>query len=534
MKPLAGETGPKNGRLANTLGLLAMVCVLLCALALALTSLFASARIGTDRYVLLQVQIFEENELTNLLIVFLGIVALIMLSRLHITKRTNRILLAAMLAILGSFGLFWAMSVNAYAESDGEVLLCIAEKMIAGDYTELATQGAYLHYYLIRYPYQCGLLSFIEVLVRLFGYTGALGMTRGLNVVLLVGSYAAIVSISERLFQNEKITFLTILLLASCVQPVFSCTFVYGLIPAFALCVWAIYFVILYLQTDRKRNIIPAVLLLALAAYVRSNTWIVIAAIAIVLLLRAIRKKSWQPLLFAVLIAGFAIPFPKIAQSSYEERIGTSFGDGYPKTYWIAMSLQEGWKATGWQVQAYQLEMESEYGEDMTAVDTRARADIRTGIRDLMQEPGALGTYLYEKLVSQWDEPTFTSIWITKSVGHYLEPAPVTKVVYGDAFDEIFRFAAGKMIKLLYFGFALGAVGLLKKRTEEQMILPLTILGGVLFHLIFEAKSQYVLEYLPLFAPLAAYGIIQTGKAAEKAGAKVLKRRKMDSEETSA
>ncbi len=81
------------------------------------------------------------------------------------------------------------------------------------------------------------------------------------------------------------------------------------------------------------------------------------------------------------------------------------------------------------------------------------------------------------------------------------------------------------MIKLLYFGFALGAAGLLRKRTEEQILLPLIILGGVLFHLIFEAKSQYVLEYLPLFAPIAAYGVFQTGRVVERLSQRIFKRR---------
>ncbi len=532
MKLPKKENGLKGERLANTLGLLAMCCAFICAVALALTSLFAAARIGVGQYELLQVQIFEENELTNLMIVTFGIVVLILLSKIHIPKRLNRVLLVAMLAVFGVFGMIWATSVHAYAESDGAVLVRIAEKLIAKDYTELATQGAYLHYYLIRYPYQCGLLSFIELLVRAFGSIAALEVARGLNVVLLVSSYAGVVLIGERLFQNEKVTFLTILLLATCVQPVLSCTFVYGLIPAFSLCVWAVFFVIRYLQTGKKRTMIPAALLLALAAYVRSNTWIVIAAIAIVLLLKTIRAKSWRPLLFAALVVGLAIPAPKIAQTCYENQIDTSFGSGYPKTYWIAMSLQNGWKATGWQVQRYQGAMESEYGEDMDAVSARTKQDIKAGVQALLQEPGALGIYLYEKLVSQWDEPTFTSIWITEATQQYAAPEPLAKFIYSDQFDSAFRFVTGKTIKLLYFGFALGVAGLLRKRTEGQILLPLIILGGVLFHLIFEAKSQYVLEYLPLFAPLAAYGIFQTGRVVECLGQRIFKRRNEKTEES--
>ena len=52
---------------------------------------------------------------------------------------------------------------------------------------------------------------------------------------------------------------------------------------------------------------------------------------------------------------------------------------------------------------------------------------------------------------------------------------------------------------------------LLRKRSAEQLILPVAIVGGVLFHLLFEANSKYALSYLPLLLPYAAYGILDFG-----------------------
>jgi hypothetical protein len=37
-------------------------------------------------------------------------------------------------------------------------------------------------------------------------------------------------------------------------------------------------------------------------------------------------------------------------------------------------------------------------------------------------------------------------------------------------------------------------------------LLALIILGGFVYHLIFEAKSQYVLPYFIMMVPFAAYG----------------------------
>ena len=64
---------------------------------------------------------------------------------------------------------------------------------------------------------------------------------------------------------------------------------------------------------------------------------------------------------------------------------------------------------------------------------------------------------------------------------------------------------------LIYGGSVLGVLFLFRRRKDEALILPLIILGGVLYHVLFEAQSRYALNYLPLFAPVAAYGILALG-----------------------
>ncbi len=526
MEPLSiKETG--SARIAHILECLALIVVLFAALALACTGLFASARISPERYDILQINIFDENELTNVIAVIFAIAAMALIERIPVSRKFNLYFGGAALLLLFVFGALWATSVKAQAESDGDVLTLIAEYIIAGDYAQVTTSGQYLHYYLVRFPYQCGLLTFLEVLVRLFGSTGALGIARLMNVGLLVSSYAALLLITQRLFKNDRITFVTILLLCATLQPLFSCTFVYGLIPAFSLCVWAVYFVLRYLQDGKRWNIAPAAILFAFAALIRSNTWIVIVAVVIVLLLAALRKKAVFPIVFAALIVALAIPMPKLAQIRYETMLDTSFGTGYPKSYWMAMSLQDGWKASGWHVRSYQLMMESSYGEDVEAIDERAKSDIQEKLSELISNPARLEQYFFEKLVSQWDEPTFMSIWITKSVGTYKEPGAITQLVYSDSFDWTYRFFEGKVTKTLYFGFLLFAAASLRKHKPEWMLLPLIILGGILFHLLFEAKSQYVLEYIPLFCPLAAAGAYSFGNSMDKLVFDKIKKRKL-------
>lgn len=54
-----------------------------------------------------------------------------------------------------------------------------------------------------------------------------------------------------------------------------------------------------------------------------------------------------------------------------------------------------------------------------------------------------------------------------------------------------------------------------KDAAMEQLFLPLVILGGFLFHTLWEAKSQYIFPYFVCLLPWAAAGLSQ---AAELAG----------------
>ncbi len=60
--------------------------------------------------------------------------------------------------------------------------------------------------------------------------------------------------------------------------------------------------------------------------------------------------------------------------------------------------------------------------------------------------------------------------------------------------------------QLIFFGMLLSLFELWRRRDMESSLLPLIILGGLLYHLLFEAKSQYAMPYFVLMIPMAAFG----------------------------
>ena len=52
-----------------------------------------------------------------------------------------------------------------------------------------------------------------------------------------------------------------------------------------------------------------------------------------------------------------------------------------------------------------------------------------------------------------------------------------------------------------------GIIRLRIKKDLLRCLLPLILLGGISYHLLFEAKSQYAMPYFVLMMPIAAYGL---------------------------
>ena len=64
-------------------------------------------------------------------------------------------------------------------------------------------------------------------------------------------------------------------------------------------------------------------------------------------------------------------------------------------------------------------------------------------------------------------------------------------------------------MRVLYLLFAIGIYCLFisKKTNIQTILLPLVLMGGFGYHFLFEAKSQYILTYIPLIIPTAAYAL---------------------------
>ena len=125
-----------------------------------------------------------------------------------------------------------------------------------------------------------------------------------------------------------------------------------------------------------------------------------------------------------------------------------------------------------------------------------------------MENPAYCQQFFTDKFLSQWNETSYQAIWNTQVRPHSYEMHTLAKWICGDGEGTVKAYFDLYTQNLFWFS-VLGCGYLVwKKRDMGDMCLyPLALFGGMLYHLFWEAKSQYALTYLFLFLPLAAVGL---------------------------
>lgn len=418
-------------------------------------------------------------------------------------ERLPRRLGAALLfALTAAFGSAWVLSVRAMPEFDSLSMYGAAQAFARGDLGALTDANSYFR----AYPFQLGYTALIEAAARLFREDAALWAMQLLNVLCLCAAYAALLRLSERLFEESSVRALLLLLLAGLVQPAFLCTFVYGTLPALSLMLWALERFCAYLKDGRRAALVLSILLIVPAVLLKYNCLIAALAMAITLALSVTRRRRSPALAAAAMLL-----LPLIAQSAvvslYEARAQTDLGPGMPQIAWLAMGLSQGdGRSAGWHTASW---VDTFYASGCDAQATRRASlqGIRNSLWRFAQNPARAFAFMGDKLLSQWTEPTFESLWVSEVRAHARPVPPWVRSVYGGAAGHALAAWMNAFQSLIYLSGAVGLWRLRRRGTLLHLPLALTIFGGGLYHMLFEAKSMYILPYYVMLFPYAAYGL---------------------------
>lgn len=412
-------------------------------------------------------------------------------------------------------GLWWIFLVQSMPAADSGTVFDAAQAVAAGDYAAFhgADNDFYggLSYFQI-YPFQLGYVFLSELVYRLTGSATAMPM-QVVNVLALAATYVALLLLAKRLFQSRWAVTLCALLLLGCLQPVFLCSFTYGNILGFAAGVWAGYLTVRYMHSDSQKRyflLIPLCLILALAVLSKYNNMIWAIAVAIGLVLDALHRRRWLSLAAVPAVVLLPLLAQNLVVLHYEQRSGVDIGPGISQVVYLNDGLQESWMAPGWYSDTGK-SLFVNNGGDAAATDKQALEGIRERLQTMRKDPAYAADFFSKKLLSQWNEPSYECLWVSQMKGHYYGEVPA-----GSLLDSVYNGVAGRRLAGWFNGYqsavlllcCLGIAVLLRQGLHPALACLLAVpVGGGLYHLLFEAKSQYCLTYFILLVFFAAAGL---------------------------
>lgn len=175
---------------------------------------------------------------------------------------------------------------------------------------------------------------------------------------------------------------------------------------------------------------------------------------------------------------------------------------GFPKTHWIMMGLKD---RGGYDHDSFQYTFSL---ESMSERDERCKEQIKTILKDY----GAAGTlkHFVNKLFYTWRGGQYLS-----TIQYNKSPDSAVKTFFSDnkAYQMINLFIQCAMV---FYMFASYLFASLKKDTGYVYLIRLTVLGLCLFLMMWETRSRYMINMLPLFYMLSADGLGSFSRFIEK------------------
>ena len=492
---------------------------------LSVVGLFETCRLDPASYNNEHILFCKDNLFLNILIlvllVFVMMVVLIKIEHKIQDKdiRKAKVALGIWIFLLS---LLWVFSTQTIPTSDSMLVLDAASRAALNDFSFLLDSERYFQ----MFPFQLGMVSVFEVGYRIFG-SSSYYVFCALNAAALSASFLAVVQLADAIFRRRVVTMMAVLLSACCIQPILFTSFIYGTLYGLAAILWAFNFFVRFLHKPNLVNSIWVLLLCSFSVLIKPNYWIVVVAIGIILLLSLPYGHKVAKLAFLSFLIALPIVLNISIRSSYERRGNVDLGAGTPQIAWMVMGLSNTKNNPGW-YNGYTFSVLKNAGWDEKITSEQVMSDLSERVQVLIDDPVYAFSFFSGKFLSQWNETSFESVWTSKLREHYREVPAFIHSVYGGSLGKVLYFGFDQYIQLLYTLCTLAILTGRKSKkkssmmdysippiatgldTLNQALLPLTILGGVFYHLLFEAKSYYAIPYLVMLIPSAAFGAAQT------------------------
>lgn len=422
----------------------------------------------------------------------------------HVSNRFKRYFLIGGWVVYAVFLVLWVLLVNPYIVGDSIHVANLAQTFYSGDaqrfLPHLTYAGIPLIAYMQAYPHQMTLAFVYSIFFRMI-YFDVIELLRILNIVGIVLMVIALYKICQRFSKTYQVNQirLAILALTFFTIPMLS-TFVYGDIPSLGLCLFSVYFMMRYMETEKISYALGASILAMVAYMMRMNSLIFIIATMLYFACYIIQhcfQKQWHKVrnMLGMLIVYviIAIVPTSMVQMYYTQKYGLDKTKRYPYTSYLLMAMEPSGRGNGW----YNEEIAVKALNDPETTRTEYVKKIKERLHYFSQNLGEMFQFYMMKLASMWTENTYSAV----NQNMVKEDDPIGKLT-GPL--EFYQKA------LLMVTCVCSLIVLIQNRNHvslELIFLLSIFVGGFAFHVLWEAKSRYIIPYIVTLIPIASIAI---------------------------
>ena len=444
--------------------------------------------------------------------------ALIYLIYKLVDKIENKKLLIFVIGFVIVMSYLWIILAQNPPRADQLSLVVAAQDLIEGNFDSFLPNN-----YLNIFPFQLGFVLFLEIA---FSICKNIYFIQFINIICVSVITFCIYYITKRMFKNDKIDKIILILLSGYFYLELFTTFIYGNIPGLMFALLSIAFMINYFETRKNSKILLAIIFIIIANILKTNFLIYLITEIILICIDIIETKKWKNFVMIPILIVLLFSSNISIKSFYQYKTGQEISKGIPKLLWINMGLNyNNTRANGW-YDASTLYFYKKSGYNYQEAKNIAKNEIRLKLNNFIKNPGEAIGFFKEKILSQWIEPTHQSIWINIPIGE--NDREIDNLTVKSIFE-------GKLNRILVWYFKIYQTSIyilssiyfimnMRKINYKQILLAVAFIGGFLFQLIWEAKSLYTFIFVITLLPYAA-NTLQL--IFEKIDNKILKKRKL-------
>lgn len=376
--------------------------------------------------------------------------------------------------------------------------------------------------YIERYQQQIPLAFIWSIIFRIFNSTDY-KIIESLNVLGNTATLISIYLICKELSKKYNVNkYLGITLIAMFWSIPVLCTFIYGDFSSLGLAMLGTYFVMRYCNERKLRYIIYFITCISLAYILRMNTLIFFLAILIYLFLDLIKKKDTKQtdesdnvhkstnyklilskIVTIICFIAFTFGPAGLIKNYYLKQADLDKNKAFPALGYFYMGMTVSTYGSGWYTYRY-----ADYAlHDFENANAIYKDLINKRLNYFKQNPQYTFRFYLSKICSMWTENNHSSI--RKKIILNENQSAVKDISPQGVYDAIdVEILQQKALILIIFGCTLIVLIQNRNNLSNEVILLLTIfIGGFLFHLIWEAKSRYIIPYIIVLIPIASIEI---------------------------